>query len=203
MKILLASIAANIIEKALPLFPKNPKDCKIICIPTAAKVEDGPKDWLDNELNQFRKVGFNLTMFDIDRASEEDVSRALEDADIIYVTGGNTFFLLEKMKACLFERYVRKALERGAVYIGSSAGSIVCCPEIDFVKTMDDRSKAYLEDTEGLNLIDFLIMVHMDHSSFAEEANEKVSEMKLGPIPVICLKDHQAIFVDGLSISLI
>lgn len=203
MKLLLASVASYVLEKALPLFPKNPRECKIVCIATAAKVEKEPKEWLHSELNVFREAGFDLHMLDIDGMTEENVSKALEGADIVYVTGGNTFFLLEKMKACNFEKIIRKTLARDCVYIGSSAGTAICCPDIDYISAMDDPGKAQLNDTLALNLVDFFVMVHMDHPDFGEQANAKVSEMKKQSLPVVCLKDHEALFVDGESISII
>lgn len=197
------SIAANVLERAVPFFPKRPEDCKVICIPTAATPEKEPKAWLYKEMDEFRRIGFNLTMLDIDGKTQDEVAASMEDADIVYVTGGNTFFLLEKMRACGFESIIRNALERGAVYIGCSAGTVVCCPDIDYVRTMDDPGVAELGDTIGLNLIDFFVMVHMDHASYAEKANDKVIKMKHGPVPVICLKDDQALFIDGQSISIV
>jgi len=203
MKLLLASIAAKVIEKALPLFLKKAEDYNFLCIITAAKVEEGPKEWLDSELNEFRRLGFKLNVFDLDGAPEHKVQEKIENADIIYASGGNTFFLLEKMKACNFEKHIRKALARGAIYIGSSAGAVVCCPDIDYVRTMDDPSVATLDNTIGLRLVDFFVMVHMDNSSFSKKANDKLLSMKQGPLPVVCLKDHEALFVDGASITLV
>lgn len=203
MKLLLASCACQVIKDALPLLPKPPTQCKIICITTAAKAEEGPKEWLDNELSIFRQQGFDLIMLDLDGASEQQVDDALTGADVIYVCGGNTYFLLEKIKASGFEKIVRRELKRGAVYIGSSAGSIVCCPDISFISDMDDPSKADLEDTKGMNLIDCLLMVHMDNPGFAEQACQAVEKLKSGPQPVICLNDNQALFIDGNAISII
>ena len=51
--------------------------------------------------------------------------KLLELKDIIFVEGGNTFYLLKAMRACNFEKIIRKLLKEGKVYIGASAGSIV------------------------------------------------------------------------------
>lgn len=203
MKLLLTSYAAHVIEKAVPLFPKKPRDCKIICITTASKTDDGPKEWLTIELDAFKKSGFDLTMMDIDGMEENAVAGMMEDADIIYGTGGNTFFLLEKMRACNFEKHLRKALDRGALYIGSSATSIVCCPDIDYVRELDYPSKAQLEDTTGMGLVKFYVMVHMNQPYFSEKFAKKLQEMKKGNLPVFCLNDDQALFIDENSITLI
>lgn len=143
-------------------------------------------------------------MFELENKTEADLSAALADADIVYLTGGNTFFLLEQMRACNFEKVIREFLDRGGLYIGSSASTIAACPDIDYVRTMDDPEKALsLTDTRGLNLIDFFVMLHMNNASFTEKVNETLKSLKLGPVPVICLNDDQALFVNGKSITLL
>lgn len=204
MRLLLTSCAGKVIGKTLTFLPKAPRDCKIICIPTAANGEDGDKQWLADELNDMRSIGFDLTMFELEDKTEIDLARAIKDADIVYLTGGNTFYLLGQMRACNFEKVIREFLARGGLYIGSSASTIAACPDINYVRSMDDPSKApSLTDTRGLHLVDFYVMVHMDNTSFAQKANDKIKEMKLGPVPVLCLNDDQAIFVDGQSTIII
>lgn len=203
MKLLLTSIASNIIERALPLLPKSPAECKIICIPTAANGEEGEKEWLTNELNGLRAAGLTLTLFELEGKNESEVAAAIEDADIVYLSGGNTFYLLEKMRACNFEKVIRKFLDRGGLYIGSSASTITCCPDIAYARSADNPDAASLTDTCGLNLVNCYITVHMNQEFFAEKFKSGIEALSAQSLPVICLNDDQAIFVDGESIYLI
>ena len=54
-----------------------------------------------------------------------------------------------------------------------------------------------------MNLIDFLMMVHVDNESFIDETRVIVEDLKAGSLPFICLDDDQAVFVDGKAVSFI
>ena len=47
----------------------------------------------------------------------------LDDYDIIYMMGGNTFYLLDTIRKYNFDKDIISFLEKGKLYIGSSAGS--------------------------------------------------------------------------------
>ena len=203
MKLVLASYPINLIDKIVSAIGIVPKDCNIVCIPTAANAEDGTKDWLHAELNAFKKAGFNLNFFDLENKSSQDVQDVLLKVDIIYVTGGNTFYLLEQMRACNFEKHLREALSRGAIYIGSSAGSIVCTPDIDYVREIDHPEKVNLKSTTGLGLVDFYLMVHMNQPSFSEPMQKIIEKLKQDNQQVICIEDTQAIYIDSGVVTVI
>jgi len=193
--LLLASKIGDVIGKFSFVFPKAPDRLKIVCIPTAANVyEDKP--WLEEEKQPFRNMGFNLSDFDIENKSAWEVEGKLTDADVVYITGGNTYYLLEKMKACGFEKAIRKCLDEGAIYVGSSAGAIVAGPSIDFIRDMDDPTKARLDDFAGLNLIDFKILPHIDHPKYGPKAQAIAAEIKSAE-RVLGLRDNQAVLISG------
>ena len=63
-------------------------------------------------------MGFNVEEIDIEGKTEAEVMKLLELKDIIFVEGGNTFYLLKAMRECNFEKVIRKLLKEGKVYIG-------------------------------------------------------------------------------------
>ena len=102
---------------------------------------------------RFREMGLSLT-------SIHDVSnmpRAIDEADVIFVGGGNTFRLLKG----LYDHYlldpIRRRIAAGALYIGSSAGSIVACPSL---KTTKDMPVVQPPSFEALGLVPFQISPH-------------------------------------------
>ena len=56
--------------------------------------------------------------------NEEKIKAKFEKADLIYVGGGNTVFMLEKWKEKGVDVLVKDAYERGVVLCGLSAGAI-------------------------------------------------------------------------------
>lgn len=102
---------------------------------------------------RFRKMGLALT-------SAHDVSnapRAVEEAEIIFVGGGNTFRLLDGLQKNGLIEPIRRAVHRGALYIGSSAGSIVACPSL---RTTKDMPIVQPLSFEALGLVPFQISPH-------------------------------------------
>jgi dipeptidase E len=81
---------------------------------------------------RFRDIGLSLT-------SIHDVSnmpRAVDEADVVFVGGGNTFRLLKELYDHNLLGAIRRRVAAGVPYIGSSAGSIVACPTLKTTKDM-------------------------------------------------------------------
>src|SRR5262245_656999 len=63
-----------------------------------------------------------------------NASRAIEQSEIIFIGGGNTFRLLHELQENNLIEPIRRAVRGGSLYIGSSAGSIVACPSLKTTK---------------------------------------------------------------------
>ena len=199
MKLLLCSHAGTVIDKADFLFPQPVSNLKTICITTAANVyADDRKGWLHDEMQSFTKAGFQLIEYDLKDKTRQQVIDKLSDADVIYVTGGNSYYLLEHMVACDFETILRDRLADGALYIGSSAGMVVACPSIDFIGHLDDPAQANLTDYTGLGLIDFNLMPHTDHPKYKDQISQLILDAQKSGVPILGLKDSQALYIDHL-----
>ncbi|MDR1682885.1 MAG: dipeptidase PepE [Candidatus Symbiothrix sp.] len=84
-------------------------------------------------------------------------AKAIEEADIIVVGGGNTWRLVQLMREHnLFEVVKRKA-EAGTPYIGWSAGSNIACPSM---KTTNDMPIVDPQGMDTLGLVPFQINPH-------------------------------------------
>ena len=102
---------------------------------------------------RFRDMGLALT-------SVHDVSnmrRAIAEADVVFVGGGNTFRLLKALYDHDLLDPIRRRVAAGAPYIGSSAGSIVACPTL---KTTKDMPVVQPPSFEALGLVSFQISPH-------------------------------------------
>jgi dipeptidase E len=103
--------------------------------------------------HRFRELGFSLT-------SVHDVSnmpRAIDEADAIFVGGGNTFRLLKGLYDHELLDPIRRRVAAGVPYIGSSAGAIVACPAL---KTTKDMPVVQPPSFEALGLVPFQISPH-------------------------------------------
>lgn len=103
---------------------------RVACLPTAAGKEgDGSINrWLNMGVQHFKELGAEAEPVRIiDRASANDPcwEPILEQADLIYFSGGDPSYLHATMKGSLAWRAAQRAWERGAIYAGCSAGAMI------------------------------------------------------------------------------
>ena len=102
---------------------------------------------------RFRDMGFSLlSIHDL-----SNMPRAIDEADAIFVGGGNTFRLLKGLYDYALLAPIRRRVAAGMPYIGSSAGSIVACPTL---KTTKDMPVVQPPSFEALGLVPFQISPH-------------------------------------------
>ena len=56
----------------------------------------------------------------------DEIRETLAKADIIYFTGGNTFFLIDQLKQRGVDQLIKQHVKDGKLYVGESAGAIIC-----------------------------------------------------------------------------
>lgn len=141
-------------------------------IPTASKPEE-ITFYVDNDKAAFENLGMKVEILNIDQESYETIENTLNKNDYIFVSGGNTFYLLQELKRSNVDQLLIKLINRGKLYIGSSAGAMVIGPELDYIKSLDDYSKAPdLIDTKGLGIINISILPHFGEEPFSELTKE-------------------------------
>lgn len=189
--ILLTSAGMKVKEEILKILPKPANQIKIAHIITASKVE---KDlsYLEEESQMMQELGFKVENIDIEGKNENELRVLLNDKDIIYVQGGNSFYLLKYAKESGFDKVVKELVEKGTIYIGVSAGSYLACPTIEMsLWKYQDRDMFGLTDLTALNLVPFLLIVHFK----PEHAPILKQEILTAKYPVKILTDEQAILI--------
>lgn len=141
-------------------------------IPTASKPEE-ITFYVDNDKLAFEKLGIKVEVLNIDQESYETIEKTLNKNDYIFISGGNTFYLLQELKRSNADKIIAKLINQGKLYIGSSAGSIILGPELNYIESLDDRSKApELMDTKGMGIINISILPHFGDEPFSEVTKE-------------------------------
>ena len=113
----------------------NGRTPRVACLPTAAGQEgdQSVNRWLRMGVEHFQALGAEVTPAPIiDRESADDPQweSALENADLIYFSGGNPMYLYETMQGSRAWNAAQKAWERGAVYAGCSAGAMILAQRV-------------------------------------------------------------------------
>ena len=142
---------------------------------------------------RFQIIDIHLT--DI---TKEDLENQLASVAIIFVAGGNSFYLLEKMRESGFDTLILDLVAKGVYYVWSSAWSVVAGLSIEPVKTIDDSTKApTLENYEWLHLIDAVIVPHAGHLRYGEGMEKIMEEYAYLGDRIVALTDQEAVLVDG------
>jgi len=199
MKLLLTSGGLEnitIINALRELIGKDFKDVKAVFISTAANMEEGDKGWLINDLVKGKELGFEtVDVVDIAAVPKEVWLPRLEKADVIMVGGGNTSYLMGQIKKSGLADVLPELLKT-RVYVGISAGSMVMAPNLREKEMQRLYEEPIVEaDNEGLGLVDFLIVPHMN-SPYFPRAAELIDEIaKDIDTPLYAIDDQTAVKV--------
>ncbi|MHC1747697.1 MAG: peptidase E [Cellulosilyticaceae bacterium] len=182
-------------------FEKNLKGKTVTFIPTASTVEE-VVFYVEAGKKALEKLGAIIDELDISTATADAISTKLRNNDFIYVTGGNTFFLLQELKRTGADEIIIEEVSAGKLYIGESAGAIVATPNIEYTKAMDSCKKApSLLDFNALSLVDFYTVPHYTNFPFKKAAQKIVdsysSVLNLSPI-----SNNEAILIVGDEIRI-
>lgn len=129
------SVMNEIDRHLLASVDTNGRAPRVVCLPTAAGQEGDASvgRWLRMGVEHFEALGAEVTPAHIiDRASANDPvwESALEDADLVYFSGGNPMYLYETMQGSRAWTAAQTAWERGAVYAGCSAGAMILAQRV-------------------------------------------------------------------------
>ena len=97
----------------------------------------------------------NIYIFD---ETEVDRFRNL-NIDLIYISGGNTFATLDKIKKCDFDKDIIDYIKNGVIYIGGSCGAHIASKNIKHLEKLDDNY-LNIKDYDALGMFDGIIIPH-------------------------------------------
>ena len=199
---ILTSSLYESIELVKKFLDKNTESKKILFIPTAANVEEYKK-YMHLTQKAFEDFGYKVENFDVSIFSEEIAKEKLSEVKIVFISGGNTFYLLQELKRKNLITYLKERIENGLLYIGESAGSVIAAPDIEYASVIDDKTVATeLDDYTGLNLVDFYIVPHFEEEPFVESSRNTV-ELYKDELDLKLINNKEAILVENNNFTII
>lgn len=189
----------NVANLFLKELNKKPNDCKVFMV--SAGLTDEENFYIEESKKELADLGFE-NIFNFKLNASADFYKEFENSDIIYVCGGNTYYILQKMRKIGLDKKIIEAVENGKVYIGVSAGSIIAGPDIEIAGwgIDGDLNEVNLENLSGLNLIDISFFPHFNEDRNKKEVEEFRNKVNY---PLIELTDNQAVFVSGNNFRII
>lgn len=199
MKLLLTSSAIGVKDELLKFVPKPYNKTKIAYIITASRAEKDTS-YLDEESNLLKVIGCQVEEITFENCNNDDVKKMLKDKNLIYVQGGNTFYLLKILKESGADAIIKDMVKKGVPYIGVSAGSYIACPTIEMATwKRQDSNTCGLKDLTALGFVPFLMSVHYE-DNHREILKQEIARTNY---KVKILSDNQALLVQDDNIQLV
>lgn len=166
---------------------KTIEQCKLLFIPN----EKAAIQAIHSEKYYFRmqEFGFkreNIFVFDYWRPQ----NFLKLDIDIIYISGGNTFETIKRIKDCGFDNEIIRYVTSGVTYIGGSAGAHIASKNIEHISFFDSVPEDFY-DFNGLDLLDGILICHYtpDRKAIYEKLNQE------GKYKVYTLTDEESLVI--------
>ena len=199
----LASIARNTLTKFIESLDCPPGKLTVAFIPTAGNIlkDNG---FVIEDRNKLVDLGFNVIDINLEGKTKNQLLEKMIGIDVIFIAGGNTFYLLQETKKSGFDEIVKSFVKKGGIYIGSSAGTLLAGPSIELAQDIDDQSDApELKSYDSLALVDFVVLPHYDDEDFKEKIDQNLQKHKGYRYKTIKISDNQAVAVKGNSFKIV
>jgi dipeptidase E len=170
----------------------------------AARVR-GRFDRMGLALDSVHDTAFDARVRQGYRLAQGKAAQAIEEADALFIGGGNSFRLLDALWRDDVIEPIRRRVLAGMPYIGTSAGSNVACPTI---KTTNDMPIIQPPTLEALRLVPFQINPHYidpipGSTHMGETREERIREFhEHNPEAVVGLREGAWLLIDGAAVAL-
>ena len=139
-----------LLEEIILLF----KDCKKILFIPYARPSGLTHQQYNNQVKEvFKQINLNI----VDYHSENEIFDNLNKCDGIFIGGGNTFLLLNKLYEYNLISLIKNKIDSGIPYLGTSAGTNICGMSIG---TTNDMPIIHVKSHNSLGVIPFNINPH-------------------------------------------
>jgi peptidase E len=156
--------------------------------------------WMELHERSFRGLG-RLETINTELMTQREIEDVLRRATIVYVPGGNTFLLNHRLHLSGVMPFLRKKLQSGLPYVGFSAGTILCGPNI---LTANDMNTLETPHFKALNLVPFNFFPHYTDGYGQSEHDAWLADYHFfHDNPIIMLSDGAYIKVDGKKTTLV
>jgi dipeptidase E len=201
-----ASEFAKEIQELYQASPENPKT--IMHVPYAIKDHDSVTARVTTAL---APLGIKV----IGAHTVRDPVALLDKADGVFISGGNTFRLVDKLQKTGLDKAIARKVRAGMPYMGSSAGTNVACPTM---MTTNDMPIIQPASFKAIGLVPFQINAHYfagafqyddsgkgDYIPYAGETRDDrlIQFQEEETVPVVGLRESTALRIRGDKVELL
>ena len=181
------------------LVGKAPEEITFAAIENALDVEQDTEAWISESRNAIALDPAQVEVVDLRnwRTDRAGLHQLLASKDVIWVCGGNGFYLRWILKESGADAIIRQLVAQGTVYAGWSAGAVLAGPTLQYYDIVEDLTVVPQVYYDALNLTDVAVCPHMDLEQFAagmKEVEEKLRQIGIRTAP---LTDAMALVIEG------
>lgn len=173
-RFVLFSTPSEIVREKLEktLLPEEIKDKRVAYMPSDGA--DVKQKYIDEWREFVTERGATFVV--VDNSVEEGVvsveAKKIRDANVLIISGGNTFTLLRNLRRSGLDGVVKEFAEKDEfILAGFSAGAIVLTPTIAIAGIKGyDTNDVGITDLTGLGLLDFEVFAH-----YSDECKDRVA----------------------------
>lgn len=149
-------------------------------------------------LSTFEEEGYKVSVLDLVASTNQQRQEALWSHDMLWVTGGNTFYINYYVQQTGFDSLIKEALAHGHVYGGASAGAIITGPTLHGAENADNPHDAPRILWDAMGLVDFGIVPHWGMEKYKAVLEKIKSAQKPYVSGAYTLSNEQALtYVNG------
>jgi len=147
--------------------------------------------------NELKNMGFDTDFFDIEFSSPS----LLLEYDILFLIGGNPFYLLNQIRETHTDRILYELISKGKIISGSSAGCVVLGETIALINEFDPQMNngIGLTNFKGVSLTSINLCPHYTkYINRYDNFEERIRHVeKTLNIEVTRINDGEALIIDN------
>lgn len=178
---------------------KAPQEITFAAIENALDVEQDWQSWIGDSRNAIALDPAQVEVVDLRawRGNRDGLHALLAGKDVIWVCGGNGFYLRWILKESGADEIIRELVAQGTVYAGWSAGAVLAGPTLQYYDLVEDLTVVPEVYHDALNLTDTAVCPHMDLPEFADGMQQVEQHLRQAGIRTTPLTDAMALMIDG------
>jgi dipeptidase E len=175
-----------------------------ITTPAEPKGELSELEWLAHHRQSLFDAGFAVTDYTITGKSAEQLQQDLATFEYIYMSGGDTYHVLEQAQKSGFIPLLQNWIAQGKTYISTSAGSISAGPRCP-AYLLHPEAAATGTSLAGFNLVNFTIVPHWGRPDFRRKYLDSrlAIAYQADQVPLLLLTDNQYVHVQDDHLQII
>lgn len=153
--------------------------------------------WLDYTVRAFDGLA-RVELIDTEQMDRPTMESVVRKAQVVYISGGNTYLLNHRLHVSGLMPYLRKKVQTGLPVVGFSAGMILCGQNI---LTANDMNSVATNHFDGFQASPFNFYVHYTEDVFQDDWISEYHTFHDNPL--IIASDGAYVKVDGKKTTLV